>query len=104
MSETTTTTPRRYESIEEIIEANESIGHCWFSPDTKSFFRSKVYPEIYGGRFFVSSEKTCFDDLTRVYTVREVNDRGAIVTPETREWFKTKDRAVGAAKRAARGL
>ena len=104
MSENVTTTPRRYDSIEEIIQANESIGHCWFSPSTTSFFRSKVYPEIYGGRFFVSSEKACFDDPTRVYTVREVNDRGAIATPQTRECFKTKDRAVGAAKRAARGL
>ncbi|KKL24508.1 hypothetical protein LCGC14_2414580 [marine sediment metagenome] len=104
MSENVTTTPRRYDSIEEIIQANESIGHCWFSPSTTSFFRSKVYPEIYGGRFFVSSEKTSFDDPTRVYTVREVNDRGAIVPMYPREWHKTKAQAVGVARDAAREL
>lgn len=53
-------------------------GH-WFDPDTMRFFESKLPRKGFegpGGVFFVSSEKNCFDDYTRVFTVRQLSSRG----------------------------
>lgn len=48
-------------------------GH-FFSPDTMRFFASRliqaVFPTNTGTVYFVTSEKACFDDPSRVYNVR----------------------------------
>jgi len=48
-------------------------GH-FFSPDTMRFFASRliqdVFPTNKGVVYFVTSEKACFNDPTRVYNVR----------------------------------
>ena len=46
-----------FASSGEIKVANRALGHHWFDNDTTSSFSSKLYPEIYGGRIFVSSER-----------------------------------------------
>ena len=45
-----------YSSIEEIVDANSSIGQTWFG-EAESFFGSIIYEEVYGGRYFVTSEQ-----------------------------------------------
>jgi hypothetical protein len=51
-------------------------GH-FFSPDTMRFFKSRliqdVYPTNNGLVYFVTSEKACFRDETRVFNVRSYN-------------------------------
>jgi len=44
----------------------------WFSSGTMQFFKSRVGAELYGGRYFVSSERP--PGGTRRYSVREVTD------------------------------
>jgi len=51
-------------------------GH-FFSPDTMRFFASRliqdVFPTASGLVYFVTSEKACFNDPSRVYSVRCYN-------------------------------
>ena len=78
-----------FTSIGEIEQENRKIGHHWFDRDTMLAFGSKVYPEIYGGRLFVSSERDRgvytshgFAQAQgwerRRYTVRRANPDGSI--------------------------
>jgi hypothetical protein len=67
----------KYGTIEDIKRANREAGRYWFSPDTLRFFRSRVGREVYGGRFFISSEQR--ETYTeRRYTVREAMPDGTI--------------------------
>ncbi|MFA7296301.1 MAG: hypothetical protein WC211_03820 [Dehalococcoidia bacterium] len=84
-----------FESIEQIKRANAEIGHHFFDADTLRFFRSHVSPEVYGGRFFVTSEKPPYGD--RAFTVRMARDSG-----EVRTIGEFCARAKGAAHRLAR--
>lgn len=68
-----------FSSVEQIRLYSLSIGHHWFSPSTMRFFGSKIYPDIVGGRYFISSEKN-FDSTQRLYTIRVVTDDGTIDT------------------------
>lgn len=89
-----------FNSIEEIKALNEEAGHCFFSDNTMSFFNSKVYPAIYGGRYFVTSEKqkSWSHSFPRLYSVRRANDDGTIDTVgEGFGEYKTKAQADKAA-------
>lgn len=48
-------------------------GH-FFSPDTMRFFASRLIQDVFptndGAVYFVTSEKACFNDPSRVYNVR----------------------------------
>lgn len=58
-------------SVNDIKRAHR--GH-FFSPDTMRFFASRliqdVFPTNKGIVYFVTSEKACFNDSTRVFSVR----------------------------------
>ncbi len=65
-----------YWTINEIKQWNEWGGQYFFEPATIRFFRSRVLSQVMqgpGGIYFVTSEKRCFDDYTRVFTVRKFN-------------------------------
>jgi hypothetical protein len=51
-------------------------GH-FFSPDTLRFFRSRIseigYRHPDGSVYFLTSEKKCFNDPTRVWSVRRIS-------------------------------
>jgi len=51
-------------------------GH-FFSPDTIRFFRSRIsdigYRHPDGSVYFLTSEKKCFNDPTRVWSVRRIS-------------------------------
>ena len=69
-----------WDSIYDIRAANRAAGQHWFDPDTLRFFASRVGETIYGGRYFLSSEKSGFDDPTRVWSVREATPDARIET------------------------
>lgn len=80
-----------FKNMEEVIEANESAGKYFFSKDTLSFFKSKVESELLYSEYFITSEKACFSDSTRVYNVRRVLPSASIETVE--RGFATKKEA-----------
>lgn len=88
-----------FKSIQEVKESNKAIGHFWFSDSTMAFFASRVESDLLFNRYFVSSEKACFEDTTRVYHLRQVEENGAVNTLEGADpgqhlEFKSKKRAL----------
>ena len=82
----------QFETIGQIKQANEAIGHHWFEPGAMRFFRSRIGQTVYGGRFFVTSEQ--FDYRSpRLYTVRRANDDGSIGTASDFQQFETSAQA-----------
>ena len=69
-----------FKNITEVKQANKALGHYFFSADTMSFFASKVESELSRNQLFITSEKKCFEDYTRVYSVRRANSDGSIST------------------------
>lgn len=92
--ETTSASPTGFQDIEQIKQANREAGRFFFSPDTMRFFASRVLPTVYGGRFFVTSEKRGFDDDGREYRVRVAFDNGEIETVEFRRADGTEVKAT----------
>lgn len=85
-----------YKSIAEIKAANEAAGQSWFAPDTLAWHESIIEPEVYGGRFFVTSERDKTGlawDGKRRWTVRRANDDGTIDTMGEYGQFASKARA-----------
>ena len=93
--------PGPFRTITALRRANKASGHYWFSRDTMEFFASKVYPTVYGGYWFVSSEKIDFEDYRRRYHVNRVDEAGRILPRENTIHYSTKTAAIEAAKRAA---
>ena len=44
-------------SIDEVKRINAQSEHYFFSPDTMRFFNSRICGELYGNRYFVTSER-----------------------------------------------
>lgn len=68
-----------FDSIEDIMQANEENGNCFFHPDTINFFGSVVYPEIYRGQYFITGENN-FDGSEFRFTIRKAHSNGRIST------------------------
>lgn len=77
-------------SLTQIMAANERRGHHFFDRATMRGFGSIVYPDIFWGRYFVTSERdrgvmTSYgwmqaNNGRRLYSVRRAEDDGAITT------------------------
>lgn len=66
-------------TLAQVKEANRESGHCWFSPDTMRFFRTRILGGLVAGKYFVTSEKPPHGP--RKYSIREVkNTQGHIWT------------------------
>lgn len=89
-------------NTDEIQRAARETGSHFFDADTMRFFASRVLSGVYGGRFFVTSEKTGFDSTARAYTVREFMPDGSIETVGEFNDYATSAQARGAAQRAAK--
>ena len=61
-----------YTSVLEIQQDNKNLGYHYFDAKTMRDFKSCVLPTLYGGRYFLTSER--FDGDSRKYTVRECQD------------------------------
>jgi hypothetical protein len=57
-------------TIADVRRRNGEAGRYFFSPSTMKFFASKVESTLYKNLCFVTSEKKCFEDYTRVFHVR----------------------------------
>jgi len=85
-------------TITDIKRANRKAGYHFFSPKTMDYWGSKIFPEIYKGRYFITSEPT-YDGRRRLYTVRKFfPDTGHVGTALTHK-FETH----AAAKEAVTG-
>lgn len=78
-------------TIAQVREANRGAGFHFFDRDTMLFFDSRVLRGLYGGRFFVTSEKG--PDGVRAYTVREASEDGRIDTVGEFQGWPTAERA-----------
>ena len=96
MARTDSTGWTDYETITEIKEANKAIGHHWFSRDTMRFFNSRVESKVYGGHFFITSEKY-MDDDRRTYTIRSCYN-GHVDTVGEFQQYRTIEEARHAVK------
>jgi hypothetical protein len=68
-----------YYTTDQVKRAHEARGGRFFSPANMRAFRSRVGSEVYGGRYFITSEKEK-DKSPRRYTVREIRDSADIMT------------------------
>ncbi len=82
----------------EVKQRNVSRGQHFFDADTMRFFNSRVSNILYGGRYFVTSERN--DNYPRYYTVREALHDGTITTHEFQQ-YRSRSGAHARAKRLA---
>jgi len=61
-------------SIDTIKATNLLAGSHWFSKGTMSWFKSKVLPTVYKGKYFITSEVDPRDN--KRFTIREAIDGG----------------------------
>jgi hypothetical protein len=86
--------------IDDIRDANRAAGYHFFDADTLAFFKSIIYTPVYGGYFFVTSERAPHGGLRR-FTVRNACSNGSIDTVgEGFQAYATQAGAVKAAKTA----
>ncbi len=79
-------------NMQQVKQANKAIDNHFFSPDTMRFFSSKIESRLdYNTQCFITSEKKCFNDYRRVFSVRQVEENGSIKTL-VRD-LRTKDQA-----------
>ena len=72
---------RIFKTMADVRAANKESGYYFFSPDTLRFFASRIASKLYiKQQCFITSEKKCFNDETRVYSVRYVRPDGSIDT------------------------
>lgn len=70
-----------FRTVEDIAKANESHGHCWFSPATMEAWGTRIESEVIGGSWFISSEDhPSGAQHGRVYSVRHVSSDGDVHT------------------------
>jgi hypothetical protein len=89
-----------YQNVTQIQRDNRAIGHHFFDPATMRFWRSRVHGNVYGGRFFVTSERPPYGP--RAYTVRAARPDGGVDTVGDYGGYPTGDAAHRAARRLAR--
>ncbi len=91
-----------FESIRQIEDLNRSVGQHFFDTDTLNFFNSKVFPHIYGGRFFVTRES--YDGVewgSEKFTVRVAHADGSIGNVGKIQQYELYGQAVAVARLAA---
>ena len=90
-----------FKTIAEVRAANKAAGHHFFERSTMRFFDSAVESALYGGRFFVTSEKGPVAESVRRYTVREVSQDGKVSTRGEFQAYRTIEDAREAARELA---
>lgn len=61
--------------IDAVIEKNKAVGGTFFDRRTVLYFKDKVLPTMYGGKYFISYSLT---DEGKRFTVRKVLNSGLI--------------------------
>lgn len=91
-----------FDSIDDIIRANQDAGYHFFEKSARRFFDSHVGQTVYGGRYFVTSEQ--FRPLIghphpRLYTVRRTCADGHIETVGEFQQHASREAAIREIKR-----
>jgi hypothetical protein len=68
-----------FKTIAEVRAANRAIDNHWFDRSTMRFFNCVIESKLYGGRFFVTSERMNLSDPKK-YTIREALPSGDVRT------------------------
>lgn len=92
---------KQYSSILEIKQA-AALGpdKYFFSPGAMKWFSSRIGDRVYGGRYFVTSEKA--PGQPRRYTVRRINEDRSIEDVSGFQAYASLSGASAAAERYAR--
>lgn len=94
-----------YWSVGLVADANRRAGFHFFDADAKRFFGSRIGANLYGGRFFVTSEQDSGPYAAwngeRRYTIRFARRDGSIETVREFGYYASSQAANKAAKRAA---
>lgn len=91
-------------TMSDVRTYNAANGEYFFSRDTMRFFASRVESSLLRGNYFITSEKRCFDDYRRVYSVRLVLDSFRIENAIDKKFHTIEDaRAAVRALQAAGG-
>lgn len=93
-------TTLNYRTVDEIVRANQRAGFHFFDRDAMRFFGSRVHDEVYGGRFFVTSELDFYGER-RFYTVREATEDGSVEVVGEFQQYASRSGAHAAARRYA---
>jgi hypothetical protein len=80
--------------IDSVIEGNKAAGGTFFDKRTVCYFKNKVLPTMYGGKYFISYD--VMEDGEKLYTVRKVLASGLIGHEGPRNAFASKDAALSA--------
>lgn len=89
-------------NIADVRRANKAKGHHWFDKATMEFFASRIESRLIAGRYFITSEKTGFDDETRAFSVRVAHDDGSINTLSEFQEYADLDAARAAVRLLAK--
>lgn len=82
--------------IGKIRRRNAAAGQYFFSPGAMRFFDSIVYSKVYGGRYFITSERA--PGFKRKFIIREALDSGEIETVGEFQKYASKDDAIAVVK------
>jgi hypothetical protein len=86
-----------FKTVNDVKQANERLGHHWFSPETLRFFSSRIGRTLYGGRYFITSEQ--YDhNAPRRYSIREASPDGSVRTIGKFQQYATNREAQKAIK------
>ena len=88
---------KQYTSINQIIYEAVSAGSHFFDDSTLRFFSSRILPTIYGGCYFITSERDNYRDSNpRFYTIRKYESGLKVETVGKFCQYKTRAQAVSA--------
>ena len=88
---------KQYTSINQIIYEAISAGSHFFDDSTLRFFSSRILPTIYGGCYFITSERDTYRDSNpRFYTIRKYEGDLKVETVGKFCQYKTRAQAVSA--------
>ena len=65
-------------TMSDIRSLHKQAGGYFFSRETMKFWGSKIYPTVYKGNLFVTSEYTGFERTHRAFSVRQFNPNDPI--------------------------
>ena len=80
--------------IDAIITKNKEVGGTFFDRRTVLYFKNKVLPTLYGGRYIISYD--VMEDGEKLYTVRKVLASGLIGHEGLRNSYTSKEEALDA--------
>lgn len=92
-----TTDRKQYTSINQIISEAQRAGSHFFDDSTLRFFSSRIHSKIYGGCYFITSERDEYRDSNpRFYTIRKYEGGLKIETVGKFCQYQTRALAVAA--------